>query len=106
MRPASWTRQAESFFSRLRRWEYGVSHGVRPAYLADYLSMLRARGVLLVRASRTGAGPVIRNANADDDAQGWVVTDDQNPPRARLLAALALAHHDSPEALQQVFWRY
>lgn len=28
--------QAESFFSRLRRWEYGVSHGVRPAYLADY----------------------------------------------------------------------
>ena len=28
--------QAESFFSRLRRWEYGVSHGVRPTYLADY----------------------------------------------------------------------
>ncbi|MGB3069550.1 MAG: asparaginase [Ottowia sp.] len=84
----------------------GFGGGTVPAYLADYLSMLRARGVLLVRASRTGAGPVIRNANADDDAQGWVVTDDQNPPRARLLAALALAHHDSPEALQQVFWRY
>ncbi|MDR7067485.1 ribosomal protein L37AE/L43A [Pseudoxanthomonas japonensis] len=28
--------QAESYFSRLRRWEYGVSHGVRPTYLADY----------------------------------------------------------------------
>lgn len=28
--------QAESYFSRLRRWEYGVSHGVRPNYLADY----------------------------------------------------------------------
>ncbi|MFA1287888.1 transposase [Xanthomonas axonopodis pv. nakataecorchori] len=28
--------QAESFFSRLRRWEYGVSHGVRTTYLADY----------------------------------------------------------------------
>ena len=28
--------QAESYFSRLRRWEYGISHGVRPIYLADY----------------------------------------------------------------------
>jgi transposase-like protein len=28
--------QAESFFSRFRRWEYGVTHGVRPKYLADY----------------------------------------------------------------------
>jgi len=28
--------QAESYYSRLRRWEYGTSHGVRPTYLADY----------------------------------------------------------------------
>jgi len=28
--------QAESFFSRLRRAEYGVFHGFRPNYLVDY----------------------------------------------------------------------
>lgn len=28
--------QAESFFSRMRRAEYGVFHGYRPKYLADY----------------------------------------------------------------------
>ena len=35
--------QAESFFSRLRRWEYGVSHGVRPIYLADYANEMAWR---------------------------------------------------------------
>lgn len=28
--------QAESFFSRMRRAEYGIFHGYRPKYLADY----------------------------------------------------------------------
>lgn len=28
--------QAESYYSRLRRSEYGVLHGIRPTYLADY----------------------------------------------------------------------
>lgn len=84
----------------------GLGGGTVPDYLEPEFSKLRERGVVLVRASRTGAGPVIRNANADDDAHGWIVTDDQNPPRARLLAALALTRHESVTALQQVFWRY
>lgn len=29
---------AESFFSRMRRAEYGVYHGFRPTYLIDYAS--------------------------------------------------------------------
>lgn len=84
----------------------GLGGGTVPAYLEAELSALREHGVVLVRASRTGAGPVIRNANADDDAHGWIVTDDQNPPRARLLAALALTCHEDTADLQQVFWRY
>ena len=84
----------------------GLGGGTVPAYLKAQLSALRAQGVVLVRASRTGAGPVIRNASADDDAHGWVVTDDQNPPRARLLAALALTCHEDTADLQKVFWRY
>lgn len=84
----------------------GFGGGTVPAYLHDYFTGLRKRGIWLVRASRTGAGPVIRNANANDDEHGWIVTDDQNPSRARLLAALALTRHEDAAALQQVFWRY
>ncbi len=84
----------------------GFGGGTVPEYLKAPLAELRARGVLLVRCSRTGAGPVVRNASIDDDAHGWVVTDDQNPPRARLLAALALARGSDPTGVQRVFLRY
>ena len=57
-------------------------------------------------AGGPGAGPVVRGASIDDDALGWVVTDDQNPPRARLLAALALTRGGDPTAVQRVFLRY
>lgn len=67
--------------------------------LRPSLQALRQQGVWLVRVSRTGAGPVIRNANADDDAQGWITADDQTPARARLLTALALTlTHDWTQA--------
>ena len=84
----------------------GFGGGTVPDYLKASLAALRARGVLLVRASRTGAGALVRNANADDDAHGWVVADDQNPPRARLLAALALTRTQDAQAIQRLFNSY
>ncbi len=84
----------------------GFGGGTVPEYLQATLAGLRARGVLLVRASRTGAGPVVRNASADDDGLGWVVTDDQNAPRARLLAALVLTRTQALDEVQRVFLRY
>ncbi len=84
----------------------GVGGGTVPADLQPVLRDLRRRGVHVVRASRTGAGPVIRNASFDDDACGSVAADDQNPPRARLLAALALTRADDAQAMQRIFLRY
>ncbi|MBH1966359.1 MAG: asparaginase [Comamonadaceae bacterium] len=84
----------------------GVGGGTVPDYLQKRLAALRERGIWLVRASRTASGPVIRNANAQDDAHGWLVTDDQSPSRARLLAALALTRHADAASLQQVFFSY
>ncbi len=84
----------------------GFGGGTVPAYLKPVLVELCAQGALVVRASRVGAGPVIRNANFDDDACGSVVTDDQNPPRARLLAALALTRTSAPSGVQAIFDRY
>ena len=35
--------QAEAYFSRLRRWEYGIGHGVHRIYLADYAAEMAWR---------------------------------------------------------------
>ena len=80
--------------------------GTVPEYLKPVFAELCARGVPVVRCSRVGAGPVIRNANFDDDACGSIAADDQNPPRARLLAALALTRSPDVHELQRVFDRY
>ena len=46
----------------------GFGGGTVPEYLKPVFAELCARGVPVVRCSRVGAGPVIRNANFDDDA--------------------------------------
>ena len=84
----------------------GFGGGTVPDYLKALLPELRERGVQVVRATRVGDGPVIRNANFDDDAAGSVVVDDQSPQRARLLAALALTRTQDAGEIQQIFWRY
>lgn len=84
----------------------GFGGGTVPDTLQPVLRDLGQRGVQIVRASRVGAGPVIRNASFDDDACGSVVADDQNPPRARLLAALGLALGYESAALQRLFSAY
>ena len=84
----------------------GFGGGTVPEYLKPVFAELCARGVPVVRCSRVGAGPVIRNANFDDDACGSIAADDQNPPRARLLAALALTRSQGVGEMQRVFNRY
>jgi glutamin-(asparagin-)ase len=84
----------------------GFGGGTVPDYLKPVFAELCAAGVPIVRASRVGDGPVIRNASFDDDACGSAVADDQNPPRARLLAALALTRTQDVGELQRVFNHY
>ena len=84
----------------------GFGGGTVPEYLKPVLAELCAAGVPIVRCSRVGAGPVIRNASFDDDACGSVAADDQNLPRARLLAALALTRSQGVGDMQRIFNRY
>lgn len=84
----------------------GFGGGTVPSYLKPVFRELCARGVIIVRASRVSAEPVIRNANFDDDACASVVADDHNAQHARLLAALALTRAADAAALQQLFLRY
>ncbi|KWR91719.1 asparaginase [Cupriavidus sp. IDO] len=75
-------------------------------YMVEPLKAARAKGVQIVRASRTGSGVVIRNAEQPDDKYDWIVTDDQLPQKARILMALALTKSNDSKALQQIFWKY
>ncbi|SPC13968.1 asparaginase [Cupriavidus taiwanensis] len=75
-------------------------------YMVEPLKAARAKGVQIVRASRTGSGVVVRNAEQPDDKYDWIVTDDQLPQKARILMALALTQTNDAKALQQVFWKY
>lgn len=86
----------------------GFGGGTVPAYLQAHLAQLQRQGLWLLRCSRTG-GPVGREI--DDQLGGrdkpWLFADDQNPGRARLLLALALAEGcQSASELQEMFYRY
>jgi glutamin-(asparagin-)ase len=84
----------------------GFGDGSVPDALTGPLNDIRAKGVFIVRASRTGSGVVIRNAASNDDKNDWVVVDDQNPQKARLLLALALTKTNDTKELQKIFWKY
>jgi glutamin-(asparagin-)ase len=70
------------------------------------LVQARARGMHVVRGSRTGSGVVIRNAAQPDDRYDWLVTDDQVPHKARILMMLALTGEQRTRELQNAFWTY
>lgn len=63
-------------------------------------------GVAVVRSSRTGGGVVERNIEIDDDGLGFVVADELNPQKARVLLMLGLTRTSDPRLLQEMFFTY
>ena len=63
-------------------------------------------GVMVVRSSRTGGGVVERNIEIDDDAYGFVVAEELNPQKARVLLMLGLQRGLDAAALQALFTVY
>lgn len=84
----------------------GTGNANLPDALMPTLKAARDAGIHVVRASRTGSGSAVRNADADDLKNGWIVADDQNPQKARLLLALALTQTRKAEELRTYFQRY
>jgi L-asparaginase len=61
-------------------------------------------GVVVVRASRVGAGHVLRNGAAPDDALGTIAAEMLAPTKARVLLMLALSSGvEDPVELQGIF---
>ncbi len=67
---------------------------------------MRAKGVFVVRTTRTGSGALVRNGETNDDKNDYVVVDDQNPAKARILTALALTKTTDTKELQRLLWKY
>lgn len=81
----------------------GVGDGNIAAPALAALADAAAKGVAVVRASRTGGGVVERNIEVDDDRLGFIAADELNPQKARVLLMLALTQTQQPAELQSLF---
>ncbi|MBR0713236.1 asparaginase [Bradyrhizobium liaoningense] len=96
--------------------EDAISHGAKGIVLAgvgdgntskqalEALEAAAKKGVVVVRSSRVRSGFVTRNVEVDDDKNGFVVSEDLNPQKARVLTQLLIASGVSaPAELQRAF---
>lgn len=64
------------------------------------------KGIFIVRASRVPTGTVGRNVEVDDDANGFIASDELNPAKARILLMLAMLKPRTVEEFQELFYEY
>ncbi|MCP3408956.1 asparaginase [Bradyrhizobium sp. CCGB01] len=96
--------------------EDAISHGAKGIVLAgvgdgntsksalDALEAAAKKGIIVVRSSRVRSGFVTRNVEVDDDKNGFVVSEDLNPQKARVLTQLLIAGGvTAPAELQKAF---
>jgi L-asparaginase len=84
----------------------GVGDGSLAGQVKPALIETRKKGVIVVRSSRTGGGPVVRNGEANDDELDFVVSDTLNPQKARVLLMLALTRTTDTKEIQRMFYTY
>lgn len=81
----------------------GVGDGNATETAMRALRGAAARGVAIVRTTRTGSGYVARNVELDDNAHRFVAAGDLSPQKARVLLMLALAVTRDSIDLQRTF---
>ena len=84
----------------------GVGDGSLAAKVIPALKAARAKGAIVVRASRVGQGILARNGEANDDELDFVAADTLNPQKARVLLMLALTKTNSTKEIQRMFYTY
>lgn len=84
----------------------GVGNGNIHKTLFPLLKQARADNILVVRASRTPAGPVTLNGEVNDEAYGFIASGELNPQKARILLMLALAKTKDRQTIQTFFEEY
>jgi len=85
----------------------GPGNGSVAGTLVPVLQELRGKGIQIIRSSHVNAGGfVIRNAEQPDDKYDWIVANDLNPQKARILASVALTATSDTKELQRIFMEY
>jgi len=84
----------------------GTGDGSLSAIAKTALADARKKGVIVVRASRTGNGIVARDGEVDDDKYDFVVSDTLSPQKARILLMLALTKTTDTKEIQRMFYSY
>ena len=84
----------------------GTGNGSVADYAVETLKKIRASGVQIIRSARVADGLVLRNSEQPDDKYDWVVANDLNPQKAKILAVVALTKTNDPKELQRIFWQY
>ena len=84
----------------------GVGDGNMTAPAVEAVKAAIAKGVVVVRASRTNGGIIRRNIELNDDQLGTVASIELNPAKARVLLQLALLKTKDAKAIQGYFDRY
>ena len=85
-----------------------VSAGFAPGFTspdeADALKEAVSKGVVVVQSTRAGSGRVFRGTKLRES--GFLVADNLNPQKARILLALALTRTADPDAIMTMFQTY
>jgi len=84
----------------------GVGNGNMNKVSLEAAVRAAKKGAVVVRSTRVVTGSVGRNVEVNDDEMGFVVSDELNPQKARILLMLALLKPRSASELQQLFLRY
>jgi L-asparaginase len=84
----------------------GVGDGNMTTPAAEAVKAAVAKGVVVVRSSRTNGGIIRRNIELSDDDMGTVASMELNPGKARVLLQLALLKTKDPKTIQGYFDRY
>jgi L-asparaginase len=84
----------------------GVGDGNMTAPAVDACKAAIAKGVVVVRSSRTNGGIMRRNIELNDDKLGTVASMELNPAKSRVLLQLALLKTKDSKKIQDYFDRY
>lgn len=84
----------------------GVGNGNFSASAQNSLHKAVEYGLQVVRASRIGSGRVTLENEIDDKSLGFIVADDLNPQKARILLMLALTKAADRDKIQEYFFTY
>jgi len=84
----------------------GVGDGNMTSPAVEAFKGAIAKGVVVVRSSRTNGGIIRRNIELNDDQLGTVASMELNPAKARVLLQLALLKTKDAKTIQGYFNRY